>query len=106
MPTLLERVQAMVAAGNFRPSGHGGARMTSRELPEADLIYGITDAVVVEEYPEGDIGPSILLLQYDEEGFPLHVVWGIKRDDTEMAWVVTAYRPDDRWESDLMTRRR
>ena len=80
--------------------------MVSRTLPETDLTYGIADAIVVEEYPEGNIGPSILLLQFDSAGQPLHVVWGIKRDRTDVAWVVTAYRPDDRWESDLMTRRR
>ena len=106
MPSLMEQVQALVAAGRVEPTGHGNIRMRQRTLPEADLTYGIADAIVVEEYPPDDIGPSVLLLQYDEAGQPLHVVWGIKRDRTDMAWVVTAYRPDDRWESDLMTRRR
>ena len=105
MPSLLEQVQALVAAGMLAPTGHGGLRMQERTLPETILTHGIADATVVEEYPEGNIGPSVLLLQYDAFGQPLHVVWGIKRGQTDLAWVITAYRPDDRWESDLMTRR-
>lgn len=106
MPSLLEQIQALVAAGMVAPSGHGGVRMQERALPERDLAYGIDDAIVVEEYPVGNIGPSVLLLQYDTSDQPLHVVWGIKRGEADVAWVITAYRPDDRWESDLMTRRR
>lgn len=106
MPSLLEQVQALVAAGMVAPTGHGGLRMRQRTLPETDLAYGIADVIVVEEYPPDDIGPSLLLLQYDEEGLALHVVWGIRSDGADAAWVITAYRPDDRWEPDLMTRRR
>ena len=99
-------MQALAAAVRIEPTGHGDLRIRQRALAEADLTYGIADALVVEEYPPDDIGPSILLLQYDEEGQPLHVVWSIKRDRVDIAWVITAYRPDDRWESDLMPRRR
>ena len=110
MPSPLERVQALVAAGRFRPSDHGAARMTLRGISQADLAYGIADAILVEEYPannDDDIGPAILLLQYDATSRPLHVVWGIKSAETDMAWVVTTYRPDmdARWEANFVTRR-
>ena len=110
MPTILEQIQALVAAGRFRPSDHGGMRMSSRSISEADLAYGIADAILVEEYPvnsEDDIGPAALLLQYDAAGRPLHVVWGIKLTETDLARVVTTYRPDldGRWEADFITRR-
>ena len=106
MPSLMEQVQALVAAGRWDASEHGKFRRATRRFSDADLVGGITDAVVVEEYPTGEIGPSLLSLQYDAAGQPLHVVWGIKQDRADVAWVITAYRPDDRWESDLMTRRR
>ena len=111
MPTLLEQIQALVAAGRFRPSDHGADRMSLRGIFREDLAYGIADAILVEEYPannDGDIGPATLLLQYDAANRPLHVVWGIKSAETDMAWVVTTYRPDmdARWEADFVTRRR
>ena len=105
MPTLLEQVQSLVAASQWDASEHGKFRRATRGFSDDDLIGEIMDAVVVEEYPADDIGPSLLLLQHDAAGQPLHVVWGIKESDADMAWVVTAYYPDDRWESDLMTRR-
>ena len=105
MPSLLEQVQALVAAGRWDASEHGKFRRATRGFSEADLIGGLMDAVVVEEYPPDDIGPSLLSLQRDAAGRPMHIVWGIKESDADMAWVVTAYHPDDRWESDLMTRR-
>ncbi len=105
MPSLMEQVQALVAAGRWDASGHGKFRRATRRFSDADLVGGIMDAVVVEEYPTGEIGPSLLSLQDDAAGQPLHVVWGIKESDPGMAWVITAYRPDERWEPDLMTRR-
>ena len=110
MLSLLEQIQALVAAGRFRPSDHGAARMSSRSISPADLAYGIADAILVEQYPansDDDIGPSILLLQYDAASRPLHVVWGIRSGGTGLAWVVTTYSPDadDRWEADFVTRR-
>ena len=105
MSTLLEQIQALVAAGRWDASDHGKFRRSTRGFSDADLIGGIMDAVVVEEYPTGEIGPSLLSLQYDAAGQPLHVVWGIKESDTNMTWVITAYRPDERWGPDLMTRR-
>ena len=105
MPTLLEQIQALVAAGHWDASEHGKFRRATRGFSEDDLIGGIMDAVAVEEYPADEIGPSLLSLQHDAAGQPLHLVWGIKESDADMAWVVTAYYPEDRWESDLMTRR-
>ena len=106
MSALLERIQALVAAGWWEASDHGDLRMRERTLPGSVLTYGVADAIVIEEYPPDDIGPSILLLQFDESGEPLHVVWGIRWDRSDVAWVITAYRPDNRWETDLTTRRR
>ena len=105
MPTLFERIRALVAAGRWDASEHGKFRRATRRFSDADLVGGIMDAFVVEEYPTGEIGPSLLSLQDDAVGQPLHVVWGIKESDPDLAWVITAYRPDERWEPDLMTRR-
>ena len=47
MPTLLEQIQALVAAGRWDASDHGKFRRSTRGFSDADLIGGIMDAVVV-----------------------------------------------------------
>lgn len=106
MPGLLEQIQALVAAGRWDASEHGGTRRDERGLGDADLIHGVANATVVESYPDDDEGPSLLTLQHDRNGHPLHVVWGFD-SDTGDALVITTYYPGlDRWEPGFMTRRR
>ena len=106
MPTLLEQIQALVAAGRWDPSEHGRIRRDQRGIQNADLIHGLAEAIVVELYNEPGERPAVLLLQHDRSGTPLHVIWGFDAD-TGDALVITTYRPGlDIWEPDLMTRRR
>ena len=105
MPTLLEQIRALVAAGQWIPSGHGGLRRDQRGLGDADLIHDIAEAITVELYDEHGQQPAVLLLQHDRSGTPIHVLWGF-HSVTGDALVITAYYPGlDRWEPDLMTRR-
>ena len=104
MPSLIEKVQALVASGRVKPSGHGSHRMAARIIPYDDVCRGIADAIVVESYTDDD-EPSLLVLQYDRNGRPYHVVWGFDLD-TGDALVITTYYPGlDRWEPGFVTRR-
>lgn len=106
MPTLLEQIQALVAAGRWDASGHGRRRMNARVIPEADLLHGLAEAVVVESYPDDGEGPCLLALQYTRRRTPIHVVWGFKNGSDRIAWVITTYYPDSgEWEADFITRR-
>lgn len=82
-----------------------------REIQNDDLLIGplvsdIESAVLVEEYPGYHKGPAVLVLQNDEHGKPIHLLWGIPIGATEPAVLITAYLPDpDRWEDDFIRRK-
>jgi hypothetical protein len=43
-------------------------------LPQAEILDGLADAAPVEDYPDASKGPSVLVLQTDDNGKPVHVV--------------------------------
>lgn len=106
MSGTLEAVKSLAAAGNVRISEHGYDELAEDRIAVRDIIDGLADAVVVEDYPEFPKGPAVLVLQYDHTNEPMHVVWGIPRGHSSPAVLVTAYRPDPRrWSEDFLERR-
>jgi hypothetical protein len=87
-------------------SRHGLQELAADDILLADVIAGVDAAMVIEDYPESHKGPSVLVLQHDGAGRPVHVVWGVAREATTPAVLVTAYRPDpSRWSADYMRRK-
>jgi hypothetical protein len=106
MSQTLIRVQSLVARGDVRVSAHGYEELAADDIFVTDLTAGVVAATLVEEYPEFVHGPSVLVLQKDIEGRPVHVVWGIPKDREGPAVVVTAYRPDPaRWSGGFLKRK-
>jgi hypothetical protein len=105
MSETLARVRELVKRGEIRVSRHG-----FRELADDDILLhvistGIETAIAIEDYPDALRGPSILVLQHDEIGCPIHVVWGIQKGTTRPAVLITAYRPDPLlWSADFTRR--
>jgi hypothetical protein len=96
-----------VARQAVRVSDHAYDKLIKDDLFAVELFIGIARAVVVEDYPTAANGPSVLLLQQDFEGRPVHVVWGIPKGQETPAVIVTAYRPDpSRWSSDFTRRKK
>jgi len=106
MSETLRRVQVLVLGGEVEVSRHGLQELAADGILLEDAVAGVANAEVVEDYAEFHKGPSVLALQRDSSGRPLHVLWGIARATTTPAVLVTAYRPDPRrWFEDFMRRR-
>lgn len=76
MSETLTKVRALVAGGEVRVSLHGYDELVADRIFFTDVLGGVSDAVVVEDYPQTAKGPCVLVLQKDSEGRPIHVVWG------------------------------
>ena len=106
MSGTLDAIRKLVAEGDVRISDHGYDEMAEDHIPVRDIISGVEGAVVVEDYPSFGKGPAVLVLQYDQNGEAVHVVWGIPKGHSRPAVLVTAYRPDpQRWSADFLERR-
>jgi hypothetical protein len=106
MSDTLQAVLALVARQEVVVSDHGYDELAADAIPIQDILAGVRDAIVVEDYPTYAKGPCVLVLQQDRQGQPVHVVWGIPKDAVSPAVIVTAYRPDPtRWTDHFMRRK-
>lgn len=106
MSSTLEAVQALVAAGDVRVSEHGYDELSDDAILVRDLLSGVGNATVVEDYPSFPKGRAVLVLQFDSNKRPVHVVWGMPKGFTSPAVLITAYRPDPaRWNENFTQRR-
>ncbi len=102
----LNTVIRLVREGRVRVSAHGYDELAADGIRVRDVIEGVEDAVVVEDYPRYAKGPCVLVLQFDRTGKAMHIVWGIPAGHTSPAVVVTAYRPDpEDWDEGFIRRR-
>jgi len=93
MSETLGRVQGLVARGEYLVSRHGFRELLADDILVADVVGSVDQAALVEDYPVSRKEPSVLVLQQDRDGRPVHVMWGIPKEMGTPAVLVTAYRP-------------
>jgi len=107
MASLFQQIQDLIARGEVKISAHGYDELAADGLTAVEVLHGVLQAVVLEEYPQYPKGPCVLVLQQDAKESPVHVVWGIPKGKHSPAVLVTAYRPDpQRWSEDFRRRKR
>jgi hypothetical protein len=106
MSVTMERVRELASRREVRISEHGYDELAQDGILARDVVSGVQSAEVLEDYPDYPKGPCVLVLQKDQEGGPVHVVWGVPKGKTSPAVLVTAYRPDPgKWSEDFRRRR-
>lgn len=106
MSETFDKVCALVERGEVKVSDHGYNEMSDEDILARDVLAGVPEGIVVEDYPTYAKGPCVLVLQRDRDHRPIHVVWGIPKDLSSPAVVVTAYRPNPGLWSEDFTRRK
>jgi len=90
----LMKITELVKSGEILISHHARVRMFERNVSTGDLIAILSSGVIIEEYPDEDPCPSVLLLGFIDTS-AYHVVLGICGDHLR---VITVYIPEeDKW---------
>ena len=107
MSATFEIIKRLVARREVRISEHGYDELAQDNILAIEVVSGVEGGQLVEDYPDYPKGPCALVLQRDRAGEPIHVVWGIPKNQDFPAVVVTAYRPDpEKWTPNFMHRRK
>lgn len=106
MSKIFEAILELIERKEIAVSNHGYDELADDLIFIRDILTGVKQGTVVENYPDYPKGPCVLLLQKDSNGEPIHVVWGIPKGANSPAVLVTAYRPDpDVWSEDFLRRK-
>jgi hypothetical protein len=97
---MLARLKACLAADRLLYTSHARKEMRAEEfgpINEQEVYETVASGKVIEDYPDDQPYPSVLILGYTVSLRPLHVVCAYN-DEDDMAIVITVYQPDpSRW---------
>jgi len=85
------RIIQLVSDDSFIISRHARIRMFERNISTDDMVVLLKNGEIIEEYPDDEPCPSVLILGYKYDQ-PYHLVLGICEDHLR---IITAYVPDE-----------
>lgn len=89
-----KRITELIESGEILISHHARVRMFERNVSTDDLIAIMASGEIIEEYPDDEPCPSILMMGYFE-AVAYHVVIALCTDHVR---VITVYIPEeDKW---------
>jgi len=99
----IESVQAMFDGNAVKFTHHFRIRLKERDIKFSEVKHALLTGEIIEQCPNDQPLPSILVFGYTKDDRPLHVVVGI---DDDFVSLITAYFPSkDIWENDYKTRK-
>ncbi|MBI4548226.1 MAG: DUF4258 domain-containing protein [Ignavibacteriae bacterium] len=87
----LDLVKGQIKAWKFRLSDHAEEERNNDGIEIREIRQALLSAELLEDYPQDKRGPSCLLLGFDAQNRPIHVVCGL--DKNEIVVIITVYVP-------------
>jgi hypothetical protein len=99
----LNRIIQLLESKKINWSQHILKKMQKRRIMINDIMFSIKNGEIIENYPDDYSYPSCLVLGYNKEEKPIHIVCAVGNDSL---WMITTYYPDEEiWKDDFKNRR-
>lgn len=99
----IKRLREYYNADSVYVTWHASDRFRQRKLKMHDIKSALMSGEIIEQYPDDFPFPSCLILGYNDDNKPIHIVMS---DEGSSSNIITAYVPDnENWEVDYKTRK-